>query len=482
MILMKRITAITFLLFGLLTAALATVWPDHPVIHIVTADSVMPTRDIVEAPEGCIGTGITNNDLVAGRMVMTLRGDTLYDSGDYVKGKSGMRIRVRGNSSGAYLPQLPYKIKLTKKADLLRRGNGKFRNKNWALLAFYAWNTAMLNSESNILPMVGPAVCRAVGFDWSPSGEYVSVEINGKYMGMYYLVETVNRGESRVDIEESGFLIENDAYWWNTDYYFKGPHQWYYMGYTMKYPDDDDDESTPREKIEQYMTDFEDSLYEGGSLEQLADYPSFARWVLAHDILGTYDAGGSNMFLYKKDMNPLNPLSSPLCMATPWDFDSSFKMAASEFSRVHDHHAFYYQELFKRQDFMAVYDSIWAAVGKNVYSQVADFLHNYVKEHGESFEDGRKLHRTLFSYQAPNTLEEQVEDVLAHLEKRLDSLGINIEDQVAPVRTVSWQSAATAAYYDLSGRPLATPPSTGIWLERRSDGTVRKKVGGNSQP
>ena len=90
-----------------------------PLLNIETVDGEMPTYTIVNAPEGCIGTSITDNNYVPGRMVMTLKGETYYDSGDYEKNVSGMRIKIRGNSTGAFMNQHPYKIKLSKNPHVI---------------------------------------------------------------------------------------------------------------------------------------------------------------------------------------------------------------------------------------------------------------------------------------------------------------------------------------------------------------------------
>lgn len=220
----RLISYFTLLAFFTSTPALAehtTDWPDLPVLHIVTVDSVMPENVVVHAPDGQIGSS-TKNEHTPGRMVMTLRGDTVYDSGDYVKGISGMRLKIRGNSTGAHLRQHPYKLKLSKKADLLRRGDKKFRHKDWVLLSIANWSQNMKNGESNMLVWIGNIVGRAIGLEWIPTTEYVHVVLNGEYQGMYTLIESVERGESRINVDASGYLIEYDLFWWNEDdNYFK---------------------------------------------------------------------------------------------------------------------------------------------------------------------------------------------------------------------------------------------------------------------
>lgn len=92
------------------------------------------------------------------------------------------------------------------------------------------------NDKSNILPLVGLAVCRFLDQPWTPAITPANVVMNGKYKGLYYLVETVERSGRRVAVSKSGFLIENDAYWWKPgETFFKTSHQARHMGYTFKF-------------------------------------------------------------------------------------------------------------------------------------------------------------------------------------------------------------------------------------------------------
>ena len=83
------------------------------------------------------------------------------------------------------------------------------------------WNTGLQNEESNLLTALGFILSRTVGMEWVPEYTFVNLVMNGRYMGLYYLTDAVERGDKRVDIQKTGFLIENDAYWWKEDVYFK---------------------------------------------------------------------------------------------------------------------------------------------------------------------------------------------------------------------------------------------------------------------
>ena len=99
-----------------------------PLVSVTTIDGEEPSCDYIYPPEGSNGLSIANATKVPGRVVVVQYADTLYDSGEYVKGSSGMTIKIRGNTS-AWEDQKPYKIKLQKKADMLCRGDKKYNDK-----------------------------------------------------------------------------------------------------------------------------------------------------------------------------------------------------------------------------------------------------------------------------------------------------------------------------------------------------------------
>lgn len=453
-------------------------WPDIPLLTIETVDGVMPTATKVYPPEGCVGEGILSEH-VPGRLVMTLKGKTLYDSGDYVKGESGVRIKIRGNSTGANLALHPYKLKLSKKADLLQLGN-EHKSKDFALLSMYTWNKMMKNEECNILLNTGLALCRSLGFPWTPNTRPVNVVINGKYQGLYHLIETVERADTRIKTDKSGFVIENDAYWWKEgETYFRTEHQKNNtcMGYTFKYPDEDDMTEEQLADIKNYMEKVETAVNSNTGASDLIDYNSFAHWILAQDILGSYDAAGSNMFLYKENGTTED---SKLKMATLWDFDSSFCTNA-DWSRQHYSYLFFYQSLFQDKNFVHTYLDLYKEKIAAVYPYVENSLNEFKSNYGEAFEKSMELHRAVYANECMNTLDEQIDEVLAHLNERL----VKLQTLTAELDL----STAIDTCVDNSGNRVVSRTNTfgvdftgvdvnklpvGIYIEKRADGTIRK--------
>ena len=99
-------------------------------------------------------------------------------------------IRGRGNITWN-VDKKPYKFKLDKKEELLGMG----KNKHWALLA-NRYDGSMLRNR------LVSYISEQLGFEYTPKMLPVDLVMNGKYMGSYFLSETVRIGKSRLDIGE----------------------------------------------------------------------------------------------------------------------------------------------------------------------------------------------------------------------------------------------------------------------------------------
>lgn len=49
-------------------------------------------------------------------------------------------------------------------------------------------------------------------FEWAPDSRYVELFVNGKYQGVYLVVEPVTNGESRLNLSEIGLSTGETAY------------------------------------------------------------------------------------------------------------------------------------------------------------------------------------------------------------------------------------------------------------------------------
>lgn len=335
------------------------------VLVIETENREEPSCEYVSAPAGSMGKSITNATKIPGSLkIFSPQGDLLFYSGEYEKNESGMTIKIRGNTS-AYATKKPYKIKLQKKEDLLLRGDKKFNDKNWVLL-----------NDNHLKLYTGFTISRLIEKKWTPDGEYVNVIINDVYKGLYYLVESIERNEkSRVDVSETGFILEHDAYWWNEDNQYILSEFNPLLNYTFKYPDFTDLDSTSLNEIQDIINGYENSLKDD-TYPNYIDLVSFAKFILGHDILGTWDGGGSNLYILKYD-NTANSLieAGPL-----WDFDT-IEINEGKWSGIHS--AFNrFDYLFESEDseFFRVYKRIWEEKGKEIYEGIISLIRNYRNE------------------------------------------------------------------------------------------------------
>lgn len=324
-----------------------------PVIEIFTNKSVEPSCEPIYPPAGASGIGITNAKKIKGSLKrIEPDGSVSYDTGEYDDTGGGMTLKVRGNTS-ATAARKPFKIKLQTKGDLLCSGDEKYIDKNWVLLNDYYQK---LN--------YGFIVNELVGLDWTPRRQYVNVIINGMYRGVYLLCEAVERNtDCRINVKKTGFVVEHDAYWWNEDGYipsYRNPD----LNYTFKYPDWEDMDEATINSVAKIMGDFEDSLDDDSYTDHI-DCESFARWILGHDILGSWDSLGSNMYYSRYDDKKSTLLRRPLM----WDFDGS-ELTEGKWSNAHLDST--YKKLFESDNktFSDSYFNLWMSEGKDICRQM----------------------------------------------------------------------------------------------------------------
>lgn len=111
-----------------------------------------------------------------------------------------LTIRGRGNSSWE-MPKKSYKIEFAKKQTML----GMPKDKDWALIANYADKTLMKNYLMYHLSA-------DLGAYYAPRCEFAELYLNGEYLGVYLLTETIKIGKNRVNIpkDNESYIVEFD--------------------------------------------------------------------------------------------------------------------------------------------------------------------------------------------------------------------------------------------------------------------------------
>ena len=351
-------------------------------IRVETVDGEEPTCKKANPPADWYwGKSIKNATKVPSSVIMTKGSEKLYDSGDFVENHSGATIRIRGNTSartGLRIGKVPYKIKLEKKSDLLK-----------------------YNRSDNT--KIGFKIAELCGFAYVPECDFVDLVINGTYRGVYILTEAVEKSENRIDIGEDGFLIERDPYFWNEDLFFSTPDPYNaVVNYTFKYPSNLTADDERFLYIKNYVLDAFVSLVDG-AYDSFVDLESFAAWILVHDILGTSDYAGSNIFISKYDSD-----GSLLKMECPWDFDSIFN-SKDTFAPIHKIDTFWFGSLFssKNKSFLNVYKQKFNEKKTEIYDAIELELRDCLSsKNAENIDFARELEKSVYGRGGKSVYEE----------------------------------------------------------------------------
>jgi hypothetical protein len=428
---------------------------DLPVLCISTVGSEEPSCDYVFAPEGAFGISTANCTKVPGRAVMYEKGEKVFDTGNYEKSVSGMTIRIRGNTSAYYYSKKPYKIKLQQKADMLCRSDSRYYDKDWALLA---------DGDTDIKTLIGLKVSQLMGLWWTPACRMVNLIINGNYRGVYLLIETVDRNaDCRINVDKhSGFIIERDAYWWNENVYFKSTGG---KEFTFKYPDEEDVTAEQLAYISQYVEDMEHAIAEGTYADYI-DVGSFAAWLMAHDILGTYDSGGANLYLTKND----STADSKLSMSTLWDFGSIMK-ADDQMARIRYNSFFYYNQLFNHKNFADTYQELYNSKSAYIFTELIKYLNSFTDEEIAAVDESRRLDAQRWDYTAVS-MNDNIKEAVTWFTKRQEWMNGQF---MTKVNSQLYQSATRQAFYTIWGQKTGNrlPTKPGIYISNGKKYTVK---------
>ena len=412
-----------------------------PVLDITTNNGEEPTCDFVFAPEGAFGISIINNNKVPGRVVLKEKGQILFDSGDYAKDSIGMTIRIRGNTSAYYSSKKPYKIKLEKKHDMLGRNDSCYDDKNWILID---------SGGDELNTLIGLKMNEMMGLGgWTPAYKFVNLFINNDYRGVYMLLESIKRNKDcRLNVDkQTGYIIECDPYWWNEDVYFTSDMN---KKYTFKYPDEDDVTESQIAYIQEVVNNVENSIVDG-TYPAYIDVPSFASWMLAHDILGTYDSGGANIYLTKYD----DKADSKLCMSVLWDFSSIMK-TTDQWARIHHDSFFYFDKLFNNTNtvFATEYRELWNQKSDELFNQMVSFLHTFKdSELATAISQSRPYDAQRWNYEA-STVNQNIDDAILWFTHR--KLWINTQLQTEAIHNLHNEfSEQQILVYNLYGTQIS---------------------------
>ena len=349
---MKRL--FFFSLFVTLVVSLSAVSPSGtlPVLYIQTENN---------API------VSKEDYINATYYLDAMGIAGYESIGSASAPLTMEIKGRGNYTWTGFDKKPYRIKLTDKQPLL----GMKKSKHFALLA-HADDAQ--NKKGFMRNQVGFELSRMIGMAWTPATAPVEVVLNGDYIGLYFLTETIRVDKDRVNIVEQedeetdpakitgGWLVEIDNY-------DEDPHitikegDGHTMWFTYKTPEV---LSKAQETfLGDEMSRIDELVYgdkNSDELWQYLDMDALAKFYIVQEIMDNYESFHGSCYLYREMGDGEKWKFGPV-----WDFGSSFYREKTMYLYEGDvWHNHWIPEICKFPAFMEHVKAIW----KEFYPQI----------------------------------------------------------------------------------------------------------------
>lgn len=281
-----------------------------------------------------------------------------------------MQIRGRGHSSwkGA---KKPYKIKLGKKTAIL----GMPENKHWALLK---------PTENTV---AGLQLGKLMGLAWTPSFRPIEVVLNGDYIGLYFLTETIRIDENRVNIYEQqdketnpdlikgGWLVEVDNYHDDCQITIPENSQW---NLTLRYHSPENLSEAQLKWLTDEFKAINAAIYSSDKTstewEEYIDVESMARFFILQEVMDNPDGFHGSFYLHKNLAADARWTAGPV-----WDLVCYNREKTDYTFRMKAHYGFtphWIGEIIQYESFGSAVRSVW----RDVYPERLSEIYNYIDE------------------------------------------------------------------------------------------------------
>ena len=291
-------------------------------------------------------------------------------------------VRYRGNSS-RFFDKKSYSIHLVTEQGL---------ENPLALSGMAAHDEWVLNGPFLDRTLLRNYLCMNIAgeiMDYAPNVRYCELFLDGAYQGLYLLMESVSRGENRINIAKPGRNSSVTGYIVRFDRADKGDHELNnFTRYTfraevsaldVRYPGKTLINEARMHYIEQDLSHIEKVLYSSelsdsktGAAKYL-DYRAFAQYFVINEFFRNVDAGRFSTYYFKEARGKLKP-----CV---WDFNNA---CDNYIDYIWDETGFsmqnapWFGELLRDRHFVATVVETYRTLRKEVLSDA--YLMQYMDE------------------------------------------------------------------------------------------------------
>ncbi len=217
-------------------------------------------------------------------------------------------FKVRGNTTAmTSVKKKAYTFKFDKKKELLGMGKGK----KWVLIA-NAFDPTQLRNY------IAMSIAHHLDLAYASEQRFVEVWVDGSFRGLYTMMEPVQEGKDRVniDIESNNgmtdFLVEYERWTDEEDVTYLTTNK---LRFAIKEPEEPNEEQAAY--VSGIMEDTVQTIINGTreEIEAKIDVESFVKYFLLNEFYKTYDFDATSVFYYYQN--------GKLHAGPPWDYDLS---------------------------------------------------------------------------------------------------------------------------------------------------------------
>ncbi len=281
-----------------------------------------------------------------------------------------MQIRGRGHSSwkGA---KKPYKIKLAQKTSIM----GLPKNKHFALLK---------PSENTV---AGLYLGKLMNMAWTPSFRPIEVVLNGDYIGLYFLTETIRIDESRVNIYEQhdqetdpalitgGWLVEVDNYQDDCQITIPENDDW---NLTLRYHSPEDLSDIQQQWLTNEFKAINAAIYSedktSTTWEEYIDVESVACFFIIQEVMDNPDGFHGSFYLHKDLKDNAKWVAGPI-----WDLVCYNRDKTDYTFQMKVHYGFtphWIGEIIQYDNFCKAVEAVWKEVYPHRLTEIYDHIDN----------------------------------------------------------------------------------------------------------
>ena len=289
-----------------------------------------------------------------------------------------LQIRGRGNYTWRDFDKKPYRLKFDKKAAPL----GMNKSKHFALLAHADDQMAFIRNT------VGFELSRRLGLKYTPAQQPLEVVLNGKYIGLYFLTETIRVAKDRVNIVEQpdtatdattitgGWLVEIDNYD-ETEQVRITEGNGEVIRFTYKTPEI---LSSQQERyLRTQMIAANSAIYStdksSETWEHYIDMDSLARFYIVQEVMDNAESFHGSCYLHK-DQGKTKWIFGPV-----WDFGNSYRRNNGFF--IYQYPPFgqtWIGEIAKYPRFQQKVVEVWQQFKGNDYEGLDEYIDSFVNQ------------------------------------------------------------------------------------------------------